>query len=214
MIGVRLDGRLGNQLFQYAFAYSLSKRLHTSFYLPQFKVDSLLYQFFELPSNKKWINEKIERYFWKALKYHENTDFNAANWKEKCKENNCVYQGFMQSLSFFEEQHKAIIKEFTIKKKWKKLFEEKYATFFSQNKTIVIHLRKGDYVSPFDNGTEIIPDISVSNAYILSCLNRIEALEAYRILFISDDIAYCKQHFSHLAMVSFEQNIDIEIGRA
>jgi len=209
MIGVRLDGRLGNQMFQYSFAVSLSKRLQTSFYLSQFLIENLLYNYFELPSNNKWINEKIERYFWKALKYYEYQDFDAGNWNEKCIENNCVYQGYMQSLSYFEEYENIILKEFTIKNKWKKRFDEKYASFFKQHKTIVIHVRKGDYVTPFDIGSEIIPDISVSNAYIHSCLSLIPTIENYCILFISDDIAFCKQHFSYLSSVYFEENTEI-----
>ena len=64
MIGVRLDGRLGNQMHQYAFAIALSHKLKTRFYMSQFLWENLLYKYFNLPSNNKWINEKIERYFW------------------------------------------------------------------------------------------------------------------------------------------------------
>ena len=40
MIGVRLDGRLGNQLFQYAFAISLSKKYNTFYIIDNdYKVD-------------------------------------------------------------------------------------------------------------------------------------------------------------------------------
>ena len=208
MIGVRLDGRLGNQMFQYAFALALSNKLKTRFYISQFISNNLLYQYFELPSNSKWINAKIERFFWKELKYSEVKDFNATNWKEKCTDSNATYSGFMQSVLFMDNVLDILNKEFAIKNKGLKIFAEKYSTFFINNKTIVIHLRKGDYTNyGVYQGNSI--DLSVPNNYINTCLSKIENIKNYYIFFISDDIDYCIKNFSHISNVKFESNSEI-----
>src|SRR6185437_1785084 len=51
MIAIRLEGRLGNQLFQYAFIYVASKRLNTSFYLDKSVENFLLPKYFEVKND-------------------------------------------------------------------------------------------------------------------------------------------------------------------
>ena len=46
MIAVKLEGRLGNQLFQYAFAYASAKKLKTTFYLDKSTDNFLLPRYF------------------------------------------------------------------------------------------------------------------------------------------------------------------------
>src|SRR5277367_6212557 len=48
MICVVLEGRLGNQLFQYAFIYAASRRLNTSFYLDKSIENFMLPKYFEV----------------------------------------------------------------------------------------------------------------------------------------------------------------------
>jgi len=200
MIGVRVDGRLGNQMFQYAFAIALSEKLKTRFYISQFLWDNLLYQYFELPSNTKWINEIVERYFWKELKYIEDKDFDITNWQEVCNENNVVYQGYMQSLQYFESAKYLITKEFEIKQIWTNQFNKKYANLFTNNKIIVIHVRKSDY-------NEL--GYTIPFEYYIRCLNLIPAIDSYTKIFISDDLSYCKNVFKHIKNAQFEENSEI-----
>ena len=51
MIAVRLEGRLGNQLFQYAFIYAAARKLNTSFYLDKSIEKFLLPQYFEVKND-------------------------------------------------------------------------------------------------------------------------------------------------------------------
>jgi len=46
LISIKLEGRLGNQLFQFAFIYAASKKLDTSFYLDKSIVDFILPEYF------------------------------------------------------------------------------------------------------------------------------------------------------------------------
>src|SRR5258708_11995403 len=51
MISLKLEGRLGNQLFQYAFIYAASKRLNTSFYLDKSIENFMLPKYFEVKND-------------------------------------------------------------------------------------------------------------------------------------------------------------------
>src|SRR5471030_1113378 len=48
MIAIRLQGRLGNQLFQYAFIYSTAKKIKSGFYLDQYFEESFVHKYFQI----------------------------------------------------------------------------------------------------------------------------------------------------------------------
>ena len=208
MIGVRLDGRLGNQLFQYAFALSLSKTLKTSFYISQYNCYNLIYEYFVLPSNGKMRNKLIERFFWKEMKYIEGIDFNVDNWMGKCIDPSATYSGFMQSYLFFKNVETDVFREFTIRKKWTRKFNQTYGAAFKNQKIIAIHVRKGDYTH-FGHLHNNARDISLPIDYFLDCFKQIEKIEAYQVYFISDDIDYCKSAFGNIANAHFNKNNEI-----
>jgi len=104
MIGVQLHGRLGNQLFQYAFAYAASRKLDTSFYMDESIDHCILSEYFKLPSYSKTSNY-IKRYFSKL----KNTgQINIDPHKMPAQnisllEKNKLYAGFFQSEEYFKE---------------------------------------------------------------------------------------------------------------
>jgi hypothetical protein len=53
MIGVKLEGRLGNQMFQYAFAYALAKATGQYFFIDQEKYAFDGRRYFELSGYNK-----------------------------------------------------------------------------------------------------------------------------------------------------------------
>jgi hypothetical protein len=216
MIGVRLEGRLGNQLFQYALAFANSKRKGTFFFIDQLKWNFIAEKYFTLPTYRKILNSIRTISYYKLYKNkfsvcteNENYDFlNLMNFG-----NNSYFMGYFQSEKYFAEYKEQVVKEFRVKPSWKNLFEQKYSDVFKNNKTIAVHVRKGDYT---DMGIlQGNPrDMSLPDAFFMNCLHEIENLEKYKILFVSDDIEYCKKAFGHLPNAFFEHNdmiVDLQI---
>ncbi len=58
MIAVKLEGRLGNQLFQYAFIYTASKKLNTKFYLDKSADYLVLDKYFNIEQDFCYLFDK------------------------------------------------------------------------------------------------------------------------------------------------------------
>ena len=204
MIGIFLDGRMGNQMFQYAFALTASKKLKTPFYLDQLKVNFMLAEYFELPSYHHFYNSLKTK-----LSYYLKQEEIIVNGQDHPESvvplNSYLYKGYFQSDLFFESIKKKIKQEFTIKKKYSDQFKSKYGNLFKQNKTIVIHIRLTDYL---DFGNEQLggTNLSLPEKYFKTCLNSINGIDNYQVLFISDDITQVKKWFSGKGNFRFESN--------
>src|ERR1700752_2577011 len=145
MIAVRLEGRLGNQLFQYAFIYAAAKRVNTSFYIDKSIENFLLPQYFDVKNsylatldNKVFsINgfKNIFRIHARKAFYHfiSNIIFkgkttvigNDVQPSEiiKTLRNHCLYRGFFYSSGYFEDFKDEIRKPYTIREKYVGIFD-------------------------------------------------------------------------------------------
>lgn len=197
MIGVRLIGRFGNQLFQYAFAMHTAKQLHTGFYLKGNKYFKMcLHRYFELPSYsalKNWARKlgkggaaTVE--FPPTAPYEEN--------KKKFGRDNCIYSGYYQSEKYFKDSWPAIKKEFRIKEKCK-LNVREYLKISNDKPLLVMHVRRTDYVTQGDASLGGA-DISLPSQYYDACLWKVDKLEDYNIVFVTDEPAHVKKMYSHL----------------
>lgn len=189
------NGRLGNQLFQYAACYSVAKKLGVDFIIPQKNIDNIkqdgcydftnnqwipynfrMYDCFEITAIKDEI--KINNIF-QEPHFHYTEEFNNIS-------DNTSIQGYYQSEKYFINYKEDILKEFTFKEK---IFNEaKERIEHINNKEIVaIHVRRGDNI--------VNPNFPViSTEYLQEALNIFTDKE-YNFLVISDDISYCKEIF-------------------
>lgn len=206
MIGVKFNGRLGNQIFQLVFFEYLktNNKGKTFFFVnPQ---DAYLTKYFDLGS---YYNIRLGRKTYSIL-----TRFlpGILNFKEIYiqsiqvprpieVEDNTTYKGFFQTDFYI----KNIIGEFklSIKKKFVDRFESKYGNLFKTKKTIAVHIRRTDYLTYGKR------DISLPIAYFRDRLNDIENIDDYHILFVSDDIGYAKSYFGEKTNHTFSSNDEI-----
>jgi hypothetical protein len=215
MIGILLNGRLGNQMFEYAVALNYARKYNTSFFVHQKLWDYpfFLTKYFQLPSYSRYINSIRTRLYNAVLnKKFKYIDLNAALEKAEniipLIQNNTYLDGYFQSEYFFAENKYKIIKEFSIKKDIKEEFDLKYNELFLNNKVISVHIRRTDYV---EFGGEVFggKNLTLPVKFYFNCLEKISNPDNYKILFVSDDIEYAKQIFGVKPNYLFEQNNEI-----
>ena len=229
MIGVLAQGRLGNQMFQYSFAYAVSRKLNTRFFIhnhstlhyfdlfENFKKENLrntLYFalrnifrksriVFSLSDLKKPIAFLFNRAVNKNIRVWNNT-IDPNNFLLQKIENNVLYDGYFQSEDYFKEFKEDIKKLFEIRPQYQKSFLDKKKHLFDK-KCIVIHLRRTDYVN---YGDEILggTDMTLPIAYYKKCLSLIKDTNQYNVIFVSDDMEFVKKEFGSGGNYFYESN--------
>lgn len=209
MVSVKLEGRLGNQLFQYAFIYSTAKRLRTKFYLDKstdyllldkyFTVESDFLGFFDshifsIKGFKLFFSHYLRWGFYYVLRrtlvskqlLFRNSESPFANL-EKVK-NNCMYVGHFQSEEYFSDYRRDIKQLFIIKPDHQLRFENIFRSLPKAEKYVTVHLRRGDYLQL---------NWSLNLSYYHNTIKQIHHEENYYI-FISDDIDFVKNEFTYL----------------
>lgn len=210
MIAVKLEGRLGNQLFQYAFIYATAKKLGTSFYIDKSIENFIPGKYFTVKQDyfapldrfvfsimgyKNFFSFYAKRAFYRNLEYllfrHKKTVIDnkehPSDALNKIK-NRCMYEGYFQSEKYFEAFKDDIKKVFTLKKKYIDAFNDIATGISADKKKIVVHIRRTDYV-----GLEV----SLPLAYYKKALDAVNHEEAICI-FVSDDQQYIEKHFSYV----------------
>jgi len=211
MIAITLEGRLGNQLFQYAFIYAASRRLNTTFFLDKSIENFMLPKYFEVkndflaPLDKSVFSIKgfknifrihAKRRFYRFLNqviFNGNrTVFdNYTPVKEILGQlkNGINYKGYFQSAQYFENYEKQIRSLFAIKKKFTSEFVALSSRVFSGKKNVVIHIRRGDYISH---------NFTLPASYYKKAIKMVGG-EDFVYVFISDDPAYIENEFSYIS---------------
>jgi hypothetical protein len=221
MIAVKLEGRLGNQLFQYAFAYATAKKLGTSFYLDKSIADFIPAKYFDLKQDfikpldvslfdikgyKNLFNVRLKQGFYKKLEQlifglkaiTIDNDQPVTNALDKLR-NNHMYVGYFQSEKYFREITTELKQLLCIKKNYVNQFAAVINQLPLYTKTIVIHLRRGDYVGL---------NWSLPLSYYKKALIAAGYEEALCI-FISDDQELIEQEFSYIEHKYISNHSDI-----
>lgn len=201
MIISKIQGGLGNQIFQWAYGRAIelefqkNLKLDISFYLmnspgstpryfslnkfPNLKVDI----FDSRPQNIININDDFN---YRKIEFSSNLDY--------------YLFGYWQSEKYFENYSGTIITELSPNESNISKLISKYPSII--NNSISLHVRRTDYVS--SNGYHPVMDIN----YYKSAL---ELLGDYDDLFIfSDDIEWCKSNFNFKNMIFVQGNDDVE----
>jgi hypothetical protein len=223
MIVVKVSGGLGNQMFQYAIARSISKKRKD-----QFKMDLLFYpaqllRNYELASfnifeNIATVNEikalsGSDYFIYKAarkagLKLRPKTYFKekkttAFDPKVFDYSDRVYLDGFWQNEMYFIDIRREICRDFTPKEELSSQ-SKLYLKKIKKCNSVSIHVRRGDYVS--NTHTNNVHGVC-SLSYYKKAIKYIKSKEQKVVFFIfSDDINWCKDNFKFIEDKCFIDN--------
>ncbi|MFD2864290.1 alpha-1,2-fucosyltransferase [Mucilaginibacter antarcticus] len=204
MVAVKLEGRLGNQLFQYAFIFATAKRLNTHFYLDRNIENFIPAKYFEIDNDVLWpikawigniLGKKANKVLYTRLEklmFGDNllsaTNYQKAETFLPTLTNNTIYGGYFQSTGYFANASAELREQLTIKKRYRDQYNVVAKAVSSPLKTIAIHIRRGDYVDL---------NWALPLTYYKKALAAAE-FENALCIFISDDPDYIKAEFAYI----------------
>ena len=215
MIGIVIDGRLGNQMFQYAVVYNYSKKLRTKFFVHNklWTFPFILSEYFILPGYFRYFNTIKTKLYNGIL----NSKFQHIDLRGNIDDPSVIipkikdytyFNGYFQSYEYFKEYRDEIVRSYKLKKKCRLKFESKYKELFNNNKIIAIHLRRTDYkdLGGKEHGGT---DMSLPIEYYKRCIGNIKNIDNYKLLFVSDDLDYARENFGEKSNYFYEKNEEI-----
>jgi len=213
MVGVTIECRLGNQLFQYAFIKALSEELHTSFFLNERFERFIAADYFDVKGYNP-LKNPIQRLYFKLssgniFKNLQNTEIDSDyQLALNVLEDNKIYRGYFQSELFFKSIADKIANYIHIKNKFKQRFQAMYQQLFAEYYVIAVHIRRGDYLNLNEWWVEKFgsSDLSLPVGYYLKCLKEIPKKDKYKIIFVSDDMDFVRTAFSDVENALFANN--------
>jgi len=194
-------GRLGNQMFQYATLFSISKKTGFDAIIPNQNLIIKPEGTYDV-ANKKWIAYRfiLNECFNLSIPFGDDLSKFDKFYKEphfhfdenifKISDNTLI-EGYFQSYKYFDDVKNEIKKEFLFKenifnysyKKMNSLFDCENRT----NEIVAIHVRRGDYVG--------LPGfIKLDTNYYQNAINKFDD-KKYIFFIFSDDIEWCKNVF-------------------
>ncbi|MEM6763311.1 MAG: alpha-1,2-fucosyltransferase [Bacteroidota bacterium] len=203
-VATKIQGRLGNQLFQFAFIYAVARRLKTTFFIEG--LGSLSH--FTLAGFSEGKNTRIR---WSImLRYILLRMFNPLDGylglTHVCQQgvhpprevlqkvdDYVFFEGFFQSERYWKEYAEEIKSVFTLKTKWQEAFYNEKKDLLKQP-YIALHIRRGDY-----EHWELAPlkdkDFRLPATYYKNALSVLDRENQYPIVIISDDREFVEANF-------------------
>jgi hypothetical protein len=209
MIGVRLSGRIGNQMFQYVFSKRLEKDLNDDvFYYEEEGGKFFLHKYFKI-TDYNYLNNKLSNFKFKINKrprikfeQQDSPEFNL----NKIVKHEALYHGYFQASEYFKGINPHLY--FEVLPHLRKIFDQKYAPLLKTQPSLGIHIRRTDYLT---QGNDELGgnDLSLPISYYLECIRKISDLKKYNVFVTGDDMQYAKDNFSHLPNVHISSNDQI-----
>lgn len=183
------NGRLGNQLFQYASLIGIAKNNNRALVLPAWEYAHCFEG--EFPEGQA-----------SGIQFKESTfTYNAAwtNFDERFKIIDIF--GYLQTEKYWQHCVSDVRQALTFKDEFKAQSRAQFSGKAIFNKpTIAISIRRGDYVN--NPNYEQLP----ITYFILALFENFPNWKEHNIIIFSDDIPYCKVHFDCLPNVFFSTN--------
>jgi len=177
-------GNLGNQMFLIAAVSGISRKNGQDYFFPEWKYENWFET--ELPHGNVDDSFTLVR----------EKQFHVYDWH--LENGNFDLKGWLQSEKYFDIQQTK--KTFVFKKEIVAKVVEQHGYLFNRE-AIVISVRRGDFVN-----NPLYFQLSY-RYYLLALFENFPDWQQYNLIFTSDDIGYCKQHFSFLPNAYFLENV-------
>jgi hypothetical protein len=205
MIGVTFQGRLGNQLFQFSFyRYVKSRSKGRIVFFPN-PHHAYLTRYFDLGTYNLFLGSKIYSVFTRMIprliRFREVYIHNFVSPRHREFENYTIYHGYYQTDWYLE--HTPVKFDLKIKPKYIAEFRQKFGEIFDKEKTVVVHIRRTDYLNYGKR------NISIPILYFKERLSEIADLEKYKVIFLSDDMEYVRANIEAKPNFMFSHNNEI-----
>lgn len=231
MVIVKLNGGIGNQLFQFAFGKNIASQnkiklkfdttpfsadIDRSFKLKFFNIDHGIADNTDLTYFTK-NNTFIKRFFnffeiakpFRYKRYYKENGFKFNKNTKKLKSKNLYLEGYWQSEKYFKDISEIIKKEITLKDGLDKKFDD-LVEKIKNNVSVSIHFRKSDYL--LEKHSSIYSNLD--NNYYQKAIEIINKTTKNPLFFIfSDDVNWVKNNIklpSTSVFVSNGKNKDYE----
>lgn len=196
------NGRLGNQLFQIAATVATALDNDLSFFFPKWEYAKCTKNYFPVFPNNGC--EKPTHLYREPSFNYTKIDLSCAIHSEINHSTAKLYtlEGYFQSKKYFEK-HEDFIRTLFIPSYdiVNKIFDKYRGKIIN---TCAVHVRRGDYVN---NPIYHQLDMEYYNKNIQDFKSKFPKI---RFVIFSDDIAWCKQHFSGPEFMFSEGNTDFE----
>jgi hypothetical protein len=198
MISVDSLGRMGNQMFQMAFAHAAARRLGTRYVLGP----GDLWTAFAAGT---WASPRVRlaRKLEFRLRYGSKGPRKVLVGNDAEPEaviaglrDGAAYGGFFQSERYFAG-HEAEVRElFAVREGHRAAFDDVYGGL---DRYVCVHVRRGDYIDW--QGGRALPA-----SYFRDALGAIDDLDRYEVIVISDDLEAAARELRDVRRVRFERN--------
>lgn len=197
MISCYLMGGLGNQLFQIATAYALSKDVNDNF-----GIDINQGHFTQKPASRYSDNIfiNIKKINFKIISFTSQYSEPYYHYRKIPTLKNVLLNGFFQSAKYFDHYYNDLCNLFINNDILSRL-KNKYLL----ENSLSLHVRRGDYLTK--------PNFHFNQSidYYLGAIKYIDLKEKIdRIYIFSDDISWCKENFKDERLIFVENLEDYE----
>ena len=219
---VNILGGLGNQMFQYAFAYALSKEQNSivkldirdfeGYDLREYELDifnvslpiSTQVEADELKYKKESLIQKVFQKIKKspipfANSYCREPHFHY-DGKVFALTGDIYFEGYWQSEKYFVKYKDDLLKEFTLKKDLHSQ-SQNYMEQIISTEAVSLHIRRGDYVT--NQHTNSVHGTCPVEYYQKAVQKIEEGINAPHFFIFSDDLEWAKDNLSFIENLTF-----------
>lgn len=220
MIRLILQGGLGNQMFEYASAYAIARRINQPLVLDM--------SFFEVYKGREWCRP----YELSIFALHEQSSFVSGHQLEvktlprlayqcrkrrishfgryiflpaELKRNNQVLFGYFVDYHLFEAYRHDLLQAFAFRTQ-PNAVNQRYLNDISTIESVSVHIRRGDYLNNANAGIFWHPDVEWYRKAMFEMEQQVQNPTYY---FFSDDIAWAQEQFADIKNAVF---VDINHG--